>query len=176
MRETKDLRVFFALWPDDDLRRRLQQTALRLAIERPARRVPAYNLHLTLHFIGNIYAGELECLQHEAGTVRAAAFELEIDRIGHFARPRVGWLGCSRVPAALASLHRDLGQRLTRCDYQPEARRFNPHVTVARKLRQQPVAIEFQTLHWRVESFVLVESRQRDNGVQYEVVETYPLS
>ena len=176
MREARDLRVFFALWPDDNLRQRLQQTALRLAIERPARRVPDYNLHLTLHFIGNIYRAELGCLQREARAVFATPFELEIDRVGHFARPRVGWLGCSRVPEALASLHHDLGQRLTRCDYQPEARRFNPHVTVARKLQQQPAAFEFEALRWRVENFVLIESRQRDNGVQYEVIETYPLS
>ena len=59
MRDPKDLRVFFALWPGDAIRERLQQTALLLAVERPARRVPAYNLHLTLQFIGNIYADEV---------------------------------------------------------------------------------------------------------------------
>ncbi len=176
MGNDRQARIFFALWPDDELRHRLDNAVERLAIERPARRVPAYNLHLTLHFIGNVELERMACLQQAARAVSGRKFELVVDAQGYFPRPRVAWFGCAVVPPRLEQLHRDLGQQLQQCDYRPEARRFQPHVTVARKLGVEPAPADFAPLTWRVEEFVLVESRQIDNGVKYEVVESYPLT
>jgi len=114
--------------------------------------VPRANLHLTLHFIGNVYFEQMECLQRAARLVRAAPFDLTIDRQGYFHKPRVAWLGCSNLPAALDDLHRQLGEHLQSCDYRPELRPYQPHVTV------------------------LIEVQAIDNGVQYRAVETYPLN
>ena len=176
MRDAIDLRVFFALWPDEELRAGLAQVASRIPIERSARRVPDYNLHLTLHFIGNIYRDQLDCLQRQARRVAARPFALEIDCSGYFARSRVAWLGCRTVPTPLLALHNRLGRFLRHCDYHPEARRYHPHVSVARKLGAAPAPIEFAALHWPVERFALIESRAQENGVKYEVLETYPLA
>ena len=176
MRDNKDTRVFFALWPDAVLRESLSRAALTIPIQRPARRVPDYNLHLTLHFIGNVYLDQLACLQRQARRVKGAGFDLVIDTQGCFDKSRVAWLGCSEVPTALRQLHQQLGRRLQQCDYRPEARRYNPHVTVARKIRSVTDSTDFAALPWRVENFVLIESKASDNGVKYRVIETYPLS
>jgi len=176
MRDNKDIRVFFALWPDAVLRESLSRAALTIPIQRPARRVPDYNLHLTLHFIGNVYLDQLACLQRQARRVKGAGFDLVIDTRGCFGKSRVAWLGCSEVPTALRQLHQQLGRRLQQCDYRPEARRYNPHVTVARKIRSVTDSTDFAALPWRVENFVLIESKASDNGVKYRVIETYPLS
>lgn len=176
MREKKDTRIFFALWPDDTVRSRLAGIAAGIALNRPARRVPTYNLHLTLHFIGNVYYEERDCLQQAAHGVHGNSFDLVIDNGGYFARPRVGWLGCSELPVALAELHESLGKALRDCNYRPEKRAYQPHVTFARKLAQVPAVPEFAPLTWSVGEFVLIESVAVDNGVQYRVIETYPLS
>lgn len=176
MRLKKDIRIFFALWPDEELRKQLQQTAELMTVTRPGRRVPIYNLHLTLHFIGNVSFDEMECLQHQARQLRADGFEFTIDCHGYFKKPRVAWLGCSEIPATVSVLQQKLGRRLQKCDYQPEKRRYNPHVTVARKINQSPGTFEFVPLNWQVDSFVLIESRATNSGVKYEVVETYPLT
>ena len=176
MRPKNDIRIFFALWPDGPTREQLQQRALQMPLARPARRVPDYNLHLTLHFIGNISVDRLGCLQRQARKVSAESFELLIDGSGFFRRARVGWLGCSAPPAELAGLHHDLGQKLLPCGFRPEARAYNPHVTVARKINRQPELPVFEPLRWKVDNFVLIESRADDSGVRYEVVETYPLT
>ena len=175
MREKKEIRLFFALWPDDALRAQLHRASNTISVERPARRVPHYNLHLTLHFIGNVFFGEMDCLRQQARLVEGEAFELSIDRQGHFRKPRVAWLGCREIPAALRELHGQLGQRLQLCDYRPEARHYNPHVTVARKIGAIADNASFAPIAWKVEAFSLVEVRQIENGVQYRVIETLPL-
>ncbi len=173
MREQKDVRVFFALWPDAATRRALARVAAGLRLPRP---VPEYNLHLTLHFVGNLWLRDLDCMQTAARDLAADPFELVIDCQGFFARPRVGWLGCSEVPPALGELHAALGARLKPCGYRAEKRPYRPHVTVARKLTAPPRGAPFEPIGWKVDNFALIESRAVDGGVKYEVIETYPLA
>ena len=175
MREHKDIRLFFALWPDAVLRARLQHAADSIVLAHTARRVPIANLHLTLHFIGNVYRDDMACMRRQARLVDAAAFQLSIDRQGYFSKPRVAWLGCSDIPAALADLHGQLGARLQSCGYQPEARPYHPHVTVARKVKSIDADPGFAPMSWRVQNFALVEVQPSADGVQYRVVESWPL-
>ena len=175
MRQKKDIRIFFALWPDAAVREHLAALARRMPVERPARRVPDYNLHLTLHFIGNVFFDQLDCLQRQARKVSGRPFELQIDDHGVFRKARVGWLGCKNQPPELARLHGELGEHLRPCGYRVESRPYNPHVTVARKMNRLPAMSGFEPLRWKVDSFVLIESREIETGVKYEIIETYPL-
>jgi len=176
VREKKDIRLYFALWPQETVRQHLHAAAATIVVDSRGRRVPRDNLHLTLHFIGNVYFAQMECLQQAARLVRASAFDLTIDRQGYFNKPRVAWLGCRNPPAALNDLHQQLGRHLQICDYDPELRPYQPHVTVARKIG--PIAAEtgFAAVDWCVTEFALIEVRAIDNGVQYRAVETYPLN
>src|SRR4051812_46563571 len=47
-------RLFLALWPDERTRTRLGERAAFVQWSSTARRTPTGNLHLTLHFIGNV--------------------------------------------------------------------------------------------------------------------------
>ena len=138
--------------------------------------MPTRNLHLTLHFIGDVQRDQADCLRRAARRVEGRVFELVIDRRGWFRRARVGWLGATDIPLALAALHGALGARLGDCGFRPEARAFHPHVTVARKLSSGPGPGIVEPLGWRVERFALIESVSVEDGVQYRVVETYPLT
>lgn len=175
MRENKDIRLFFALWPSEALRERLHDAANGVPTEGAVRRVPRNNLHLTLHFIGNVYFEEMICLQRQARRVRADRFGFDIDCQGSFRKPRVAWLGCREAPAALGELQAQLGRQLRLCAYQPESRRYHPHVTVARKIEPVIDSAQFKPIRWAVTEFALVEVQQLENGVEYRVVETYPL-
>jgi 2'-5' RNA ligase len=175
VREKKDIRLFFALWPDEDLRARLSAAADGIAIEGAARRVPANNLHLTLHFVGNVYFEEMVCLQRQAGRVRAESFRLDIDCQGSFKKPRLAWMGCSDAPAALGELQAQLGRQLQLCGFQSEARPYHPHVTVARKTEPLVEGGPLEPVTWMVTEFALIEVQQLENGVQYRAVETWPL-
>jgi len=176
MRDNKDLRIFFALWPDAVMRGELANASKSIPVERPARRIPDYNLHLTLHFIGNVYRDQLVCMQQQARLIEAKGFEFDIDCQGHFSKPRVAWLGCSEVPDALWNLHHQLGQGLRHCDYQPESRRYHPHITVARKIKSIPEGSNFEPIRWWVDNFALIESRSTGSGVEYRVIDSYDLT
>ena len=61
------------------------------------------------------------------------------------------------------------------CGFRAESRPYNPHVTVARKLRSLQDVAAFDPIDWRVDDFALIEVRAAQNGVEYRVVETWPL-
>ena len=175
MREKKGIRLFFALWPTPAQRSGLQAAADSIQLASTARRVPSANLHLTLHFIGNVSFDAMACMQSQARLLDASAFRLGIDRQGYFSKPRVAWLGCGEIPDALGALHRQLGERLQFCGFQPEARPYHPHLTVARKVGTIDTGVAFAPLCWQVDEFALIEVQAVENGVQYRVVETYSL-
>lgn len=169
-------RLFFALWPDD---------AVRGEIVRRFENMPQYamqgsktvpsNLHITLHFIGNVDEPTMACLQQAGRTVQGAAFELKLDNLGYFSKPQVFWMGCSNMPATLQVLHQQLAEALLPCGYEADARPFSPHVTLMRKLRAPGDFVAIESINWPVQSFALVESVACPDGVQYQLVENYLL-
>jgi 2'-5' RNA ligase len=170
------LRIFYALWPDAMTRRmmlRSFQAVDELAdIGRP---VNVQNLHLTLHFIGNIKEHDLECYLRAGDAVAVSPFTLKLTSAGGFSRAQVAWLGCHVYPLQLSQLHEQLGEQLRECGYVNEDRPFRPHVTMARKVRAEIATRPIDAIRWRVNRFVLLESVQVKSGVQYRVRQSWPL-
>lgn len=174
VRERRDIRLFFALWPNENVREQIA-AALKTFSIKAGRRVPRSNWHMTLHFIGNTSFEEKDCLHDKAGEVRAQPFQLLVDRAGYFKKPKILWLGCQQPAKALFDLQGELGARISHCEYQPETRPYSPHITVLRKVYERPQAQPFQPVPWRVDRFVLIESVTESDGIRYRVLEEYPL-
>lgn len=151
-------RLFFALWPDDGVRHALLhwQTKHLTANVRWQHRA---DLHLTLHFLGMVDAARLDALQAMGDGISSSPFELMLDQIGHWPRPRVLWCGPTSPPGELLDLHRLLGEGLAALGLPIETRPFRPHVTLARKVRSNPAAGSLVPISWSVREWVLVESR-----------------
>ena len=176
MREKKDVRLFFALWPDDEVRAQIASVLNQINLDRgKCRLVKNSNLHLTLHFIGNTSIAEMKCLDLHARGFNAEPFEFRLDCSGYFKKPKVFWIGCQTVPQALFDLHENLVEQISHCAYKPETRPYSPHMTVARKFTELPGSIPFEPVLWQVDRFVLVGSISVSEGVRYEVVKSYPL-
>jgi 2'-5' RNA ligase len=167
-------RLFFALWPDEAVRAALDAAGLALAGRR-VKRVPAANLHITLAFAGPVAAGTADCLARRAAEVRVAPFELCIDHSGHWPRPRILWIGPTRVPPGLRDLAGALRNVLADCGLVPEARGFQAHVTVARKVARAVADPEFPAVTWPVSRFCLVESAPSERGSIYRPLNCWPL-
>lgn len=168
------MRLFFALWPNDEVRLQItdNRKCFNLKSEK-SRLVSSDNFHLTLHYIGNVTRAEMQCLDRQAKQVNATSFELPLDCTGHFKKPKVFWFGCRRTPQALIDLYHNLGREISECEFTPDTRSFSPHITVARKIIQEPEPAVIKPVHWRVDRFVMVESVSVYGGVRYEVVESY---
>lgn len=151
-------RLFFALWPGDEVRQALFHWQVR-NLPGDVRWQHRADLHMTLHFLGQVESGRLDALGELGAAVGMRPFSLTLDRIGHFPRPQVLWAGLSNLPDELTALHARLGEGLRARGFATEERPFHPHVTLARKVRHCPEGAALAPLPWAVDGLVLVESR-----------------
>jgi 2'-5' RNA ligase len=164
-------RLFFALKPDLAAAVRIHALALRLGEEYGLTGKPLAleRLHLTLSFLGDhdgVPPQLLAAADARAGRLRAAPFELALDRVVSFERQGAAPLVlCRAEPSApLIELRRQLG-----ADATPE---FRPHVT----LRYDPrhIALRAVTpIAWTVTEVLLI--RSLIGRGQHEVLGRYPL-
>lgn len=166
-------RLFLAL----ELPERTQQE-LRQLSPRPAtdlRLVREGQLHLTLHFLGNMNDACVPSLMATVSTVHAEPFSLTLAGVGRFpprGRASVLWAGL-QPSEPLQNLHASLGAALVAAGFPVERRGYAPHVTLARVgPRTPPRLIEAYlaehaslTLEtFVVDAFTLFESRRSPDG------------
>lgn len=165
-------RLFFALWPGPAERARLVELQDQLAAK--ARRIAPRRLHLTLAFLGKVDADRLPDLERIATGQILPREPLVLDRLGWFERPRVGWLGCSAVPEAWASLARCLTIALAAAGFRTDQRDWLPHISLYRDLRTPFANMAFEAIEWRPEALYLVRSEPGENGAEYTSLRQWP--
>ena len=157
-------RLFFALWPDAALRRRIATTVAGLERDTApgGRRLNPDRYHLTLQFLGDfkpLRQSVLDAAIVAAGSIRLPPFDLVLDLAGSFPKAGVCWLGASSPPDALRQLWNGLGSALTSARVQVRsAPTFSPHLTVLREVRKPLPPTPFEPVLWPVREFVLVDS------------------
>ena len=176
--QPKRRRLFLALWPDDVTRSKLADVQRKLGrIERlkKARAVPAGNLHITAHFLGDVSEDVQLQLETVLSEVQAQSCTLVIDRWGYFPRPKVIWLGAQTSPEALKELVAQTQTCIQGCIAGYQQNRFVPHITVFRKARHPLEVDAFEPIAWPIDRFVLVESVTHPAGAEYSVLREWML-
>jgi RNA 2',3'-cyclic 3'-phosphodiesterase len=166
------LRLFFAVWPDAEMRARIAQSLSLLALPKGSS-VAIENLHITLVFLGALDPRQQRLAEVVAKRVRMPVFDLVLDTFGYWARARVAWLGIKNVPPDLIRLEGDLRQGLQAAGLLVDPRPYNPHLTIIRNLRRIPKPLTVVPLAWSVRDFFLVASRSTASGVRYEVLRSW---
>jgi 2'-5' RNA ligase len=134
------MRLFVAVEIDNRARHVAEAAAteLRSAIgpALKARWVPVENMHLTVRFIGHVDDSRTPALMDALmPPLHIPPFEIELGGCGAFPSsgpPRVLWIGLTQGLPALASMHEEFNRRVRPFGFEPEARAFNPHLTLAR--------------------------------------------
>lgn len=169
-------RLFFALWPGDEVRDALARTVEAVPAFRDAgRRVAVPKYHLTLHYLGGwprFPEDVAASARDAAGALAARCFHLVVDHAGAFRGARVGWLapsGNSGLDALWSELRRALEDAGVPCRAHE---RFSPHVTVLREVRGRVAETPVDAVSWPVEDFVLVHSHDG----RYDVIDRWPLA
>lgn len=176
------MRLFVALELPEAERGRLARLQHGL---RGARWVAPEALHLTLRFIGNVDGRQAEDIDAALTTLRFDAFPLALAGIGRFGegrKLRALWVGVEENPLLLR-LQTKIEQLLQRAGLPPEARKFKPHITLARfKGGKGSRVEEFLAQHtlFRSEAFlvrqvVLYSSFLGHGGALYRVEALYEL-
>ena len=169
-------RLFFALWPEPELGRRLHALTEKTLRHDDARRVAVENIHLTLAFLGSVDASFQQCTEQAAAAIQAETFTLTLEQIGCWSKTGILWAGPKHVPEPLLFLVQELTAGLAACGYEPERRAFAAHLTLARKVRRCPPPVPLGPLAWQVRDFCLVRSHMDAHGAHYEIVREWDLN
>lgn len=153
------------------------QSELRHGIPE-ARWTHAENLHLTLHFFGDIDQETLEKIKVSVLSVKRChrPFLVELKGLGAFPdprRPRVIWLGLE-PREQLNQLHRVTRSLLRQVGVATESRPFAPHLTIGRLRQRRPDLTKlFSTIgpcsigQLKIDRVVLYESRLHPGGAEH---------
>ncbi len=169
------IRLFFALWPSEEVRQALWQSSAPLREACRGQPVAKRNLHLTLLFLGGVDEGRRADIEAAAAAVRAGRFSLVFDGWGRFDKARVAWLGCRHPDPGAAALAGALSGAMEKLGFPPERRPFWPHLTVLRKCRDGSPPEPVAPVTWPVDEFTLVRSLTLPSGPVYEVIARWPL-
>ncbi len=180
------MRLFVALRPPPDVRDAL--TALMGGIE-GAHWQGDNNLHLTLAFIGEVDGHQAEAATDALATAIAPPIDLSLGQFGSFDAARTDrtstlWIGVTPAEP-LAALAAAIRAALRRAGLEPDARKFVPHITLARfsragaprdALRPWLSTQSPPRETWRADAFQLVESRLGHSGPHYEPIAGFALT
>lgn len=169
-------RVFFALWPTDAIRARIERVTGEYARRSRGRVIPSQNLHVTLAFIGEVQRTRLQDLLEAGAGTRGSPFDLELDRIETWRGSRLLCLTASSPPAELSGLVGSLRNRLLEHDFRLKNEEFRPHVTLARDMPRRQPDTQIEPIIWSVREIALVDSQTGSNGSVYTVIRTWALA
>lgn len=136
------IRAFIAISLTPEVYQRLDEVSRQLQGRIPAgavRWVAVKNIHLTIKFLGDVQATNLQKIQQvlQAEVSHHPAFELAVSGAGAFPsqrKVRVVWVGVE-APPALNALQHGVEMQMASLGYAPEERAFSPHLTLGRVAR-----------------------------------------
>ena len=167
-------RLFFALWPNQEIKTQIDYVARQFKNEK-IKLVKKANLHITLEFLGEVSKEDQEVLIDKINQLQHESFDIELTRIGWWRKPQILWIGTTHIPKELLTLVKSIKKCVKKQGLRIDKREYKPHVTIARKVKQVVIPNEALHIPWQVNSFVLVVSNTNENGVEYEVLQEWPL-
>jgi RNA 2',3'-cyclic 3'-phosphodiesterase len=165
-------RLFFALWPSDDLRRQIEHETRKAARHSGGRAIPAANLHITLAFLGSTPESKLLDAIACAKATTLQPFELALGDLKWWERQQLLCLEPTAGVDALLELVGKLQGALRAKGFTVEHRSFRPHITLAREVRREHEFKPIKQLRWQVQRIELVESQTLRTGSVYSVLPT----
>ncbi len=167
-----------------------KQTLLGFMQDPGVRWLRADQLHITLHFLGDLSSETVQKLDQalRKAPLEREPLELTFASWGVFppgSQGRVLWVGVGGEVAKLVRLQTALGDLLSSCGIVVEKRPYSPHITLARASRGGVISREarkalenaaFYGQGWKADRFLLMKSELLPQGPRYNPLGSYELS
>ncbi len=167
------MRLFIAITLSNKLKARIGEAQQRILSQVSGGRfTDRDNLHLTLHFLGQIDENRVHSLQTAMDQIamHSSPFYLNVDDIGHFTKKnkKILFFGVKGATDELQSLHQSMAHALTGLGFEVEQRPYTPHITLARQVRaDKPIHIESLDDRFVVSGITLMHSTRVDGRLTY---------
>lgn len=189
------LRLFIALALPSEVREeigRAQGQLQRVAPPGIIRWTRPEQFHVTLKFLGDVPAGQVEALQQSVARVcsRAPALQLSACGVGFFPgvqNPRVIWAGADDGDGKLRELYRQIDEAVRLFGSVGKPEKFTGHITLGRFKPGSHVKSEALLKHammlrdrpfgdWRAGKVEIVRSELTSIGARHTALATLPLA
>jgi 2'-5' RNA ligase len=177
------VRLFVAVIPPPALAQRLAEAAASIAPPE-LRVIPAENLHVTIHFLGDVQPDAVAALEADlaAAAARHTPTELALDAIapGPRRRPRMLWATAKATSGYTAIVSDAAAAAAPHAPSARPARPGTPHLTLARlrgraALRRWPDPQPLDDAAVPLAELALVHSTPGRDGATYTELATLPL-
>tara|TARA_R110002153_G_scaffold107109_4_gene246921 strand:- start:87539 stop:88051 length:513 start_codon:yes stop_codon:yes gene_type:complete len=166
-------RLFFALWPDGATRAKIDRLNQSLICKR-LKKAKADNLHVTLAFMGNVDETTEQAIRQCLSHITAKPITIIFDQLTSWSNASILCLTSGKPPQQIIDLVEQLIIVIGEWGIELDSRPYTAHVTLARKALPNPTII-LEPIRWCAMSFSLVESVSTAEGVEYRVLESWPL-
>jgi|SRR5579872_1621486 len=180
------MRVFIGIPLDTKVRSELEATVTRIKPRLPNWRWAQPDVwHITLQFLGNVTADQLQQLTPRLHAIHARSFPIQLGGLDLFDRPGVFFAGVI-VSDPLLALRQKVVHATNPSGFVPEARSFHPHITLARA-RGRADGRDFKDLRtvfanpldfpaFAAREFLLYESFLESAAARYEIRDRFLLT
>ena len=129
------------------------------------------NIHLTLAFLGECNARQVETIKSVMDATSFKPFDLIIKRIGRFRRGSddIWWAGV-RENNILLDLHRNLTAELCAKGFQLDNRKYSPHITLGREIVTEASPRQIEPFGETVSKIELMKSERIRGKLTYTAV------
>lgn len=170
------MRLFFALWPDEATQQQWSFASDSIIKTLGGRHALASNLHLTLHFLGEVDGSRVGALTRLGDDIVCGKIDLHFDRVECWRQADIACLRPTSEPATLKKLVGNLGSGLALAGFPVEKHRFKAHVTIARQLNHHDAALPlWPAIDWKADTLALVRSRLTPTGPVYDPIGLWAL-
>ncbi|MEL0105677.1 MAG: RNA 2',3'-cyclic phosphodiesterase [Rhodospirillaceae bacterium] len=177
------MRLFIGLALPENIRSTLSAVQSGLP---GAKWVKPENFHMTLRFIGDTERRVAEDIDSSLSDIRVPAFDMKLSGLGCFetkGRVRSLWVQVLKSEP-LKRLHEKIESAVVRTGFEPERRKFKPHITLARfkgGASSDRIGMFMETHNgiqiesFTVNQFTLFRSHLGGEGSVYEPLAEYEL-
>jgi 2'-5' RNA ligase len=141
--------------------------------------------HITMQFLGNADPAQYDCLIAKLAGFRAPPVPIQLAELGIFDRAGIFYAEVDLTPP-LVALQQRIAAATALCGFEPEARPFHPHITLARvkgsnRARdlhglQSSTRVRPGLPRFTAREFLLYESHLSPDGSTYEIRHRFPLT
>ncbi len=175
------MRMFTGISLPLEVREEIDALVVRMsALFKGIKWVEVDNLHITLRFLGEVEKERVPDLREglKSAAVGKKPFLISLATLGAFPSlryPRVYWIGVDEGKEMVRSLHDDISDELKKVGFDPEGKKFHPHVTIGRvRKRASENRLLPERTHigaFTAKDFCLFKSTITKKGPIYDIIE-----